>query len=76
MSGPTSHQSRVANQFAGEPKEGLLEVIVGLGRDIIILKVFLAVECDGLSLHFALLDIDFVAAKDNGNILANAYQVA
>lgn len=33
-------------------------------------------ECDGLGLDLALLDINLVAAKDDGNVLANADEVA
>lgn len=70
-----TYQSRVANQLPGEPKEGLLEVVIGLGRDVVILEVLLAVEGDGLGLHLALLDIDLVAAENDGNVLANTGQV-
>jgi hypothetical protein len=41
-------------------QERLLEVVVGLGGDVVVLEVFLAVESDGLGLDFALLDIDLV----------------
>merc|ERR1719429_739551 len=40
---------RVTNQFSGQPEEGLLEVVIGLGRDVIILKVLLTVENNGFS---------------------------
>jgi hypothetical protein len=33
------------------------------------------VESDGLGLDLALLDIDLVAAKDNGDVLANADKI-
>jgi len=61
----------VANQLPGEPEERLFEVVVGLGRDVVVLQVLLAMEGDGLSLDFALLDIDLVAAQNNGDVLAN-----
>ena len=32
-------------------------------------------ECDGLGLHLALLYVDFVTAKDDGNVLANTDEV-
>src|SRR5215475_8230560 len=41
-------QLRVANEFSGQPKERLLEVVVGLGRNVVVLQVLLAMECDGL----------------------------
>jgi hypothetical protein len=34
------------------------------------------VEGDGLGLDFALFHVDFVAAQDDGNVLADADQVA
>ena len=37
---------RVADELAREPEEGLLEVVVGLGRDVVVLEVLLAVEGD------------------------------
>lgn len=33
------------------------------------------VESDGLGLHFTLLDVDFVAAEDDWDILANANKI-
>lgn len=65
----------VADQFSGEPKEGLFEVVVRLCGDVVVLQVLLAVEGDCLGLDFALLHIDFVAAQDDGNVLTNTNQV-
>ena len=70
-----TYQLGVANQLAGEPEEGLLEVVVGLGGDIVVLEVLLAVEGDGLGLHLALLDVDLVTAQDDGDGLADTDQV-
>ena len=70
-----AYQLGVADKLAGEPKEGLLEVVVGLGRDVVVLEVLLAVESDGLGLDLALLDIDLVAAQDNGDVLADTDEV-
>ena len=33
-------------------------------------------EGDGLGLHLALLDIDLVSGEDNGNVLADAHEIA
>lgn len=65
----------VANELAGEPQERLLEVVVGLGRDVVVLEVLLAVESDGLGLDFALLNIDLVAAEDNGDVFADTDEI-
>jgi hypothetical protein len=40
------------------------------------LQVLLAVEGDGLCLDFALLDIDLVAGENNGNVFADADEIA
>lgn len=45
----------VANQFPGEPEEGLFKVVVGLGRDVVVLEVLFAVEGDGFGLDLAFL---------------------
>lgn len=66
---------RVADQLASEPQEGLLKVVVGLGRDIIVLQVLLAVECDGFCLDLALLDIDLVTAKNNWDVFADTDKI-
>jgi hypothetical protein len=39
------------------------------------LEVLLAVERDGLGLDFALFDVDFVAAEDDGDVFADADEV-
>ena len=73
--GAAAYQTGVANQLASQPQEGLLEVIIGLGRDVVILQVLLAVEGDGLGLHLALLHVDLVAAQDDGDVLADADEI-
>jgi len=75
MTSVYAYQSLVADELPCEPQEGLLEVVVGLGGDVVVLEVLLAVEGDGLGLDLALLDIDLVAGQDNGDVLANADQV-
>jgi hypothetical protein len=40
------------------------------------LKVLLAVESDGLGLDFALLNIDLVAGQNDGDVLADADEIA
>ena len=71
----STHQSLVADELSGEPEERLLEVVVGLGGDIVVLKVLLAVEGNGLDLHLTLLDVDLVAAEDNGDVFADTNEV-
>jgi hypothetical protein len=57
-------------------QERLLEVIVGLCGNIVVLKVLLSVKGDGLGLDLSLLYIDFVSAKNDGNVFANTSQIA
>jgi len=66
----------VAGELTSEPEEGLLELIVGLGADLEVLKTLLAVELDGLYLDLTILDIDLVAAKHDGDLLADADEIA
>lgn len=65
----------VADEFPGEPEEGLLEVVVGLCRDVVVLEVLLSVEGDGLGLDLALLHVDLVAGEDDGDVLADADKI-
>jgi len=68
-------KSAVSDQFSGQPKEWLLEVVVGLRRDIVVLKVLLSVECDCLGLDLSFLHVDLVAAEDDRDVLANTNNV-
>ena len=67
---------RLTDELPRQPEEGLLKVVVGLGRDVVVLQVLLAVEHDGLGLDLAVLDVDLVAAQHDGDVLADADQVA
>jgi hypothetical protein len=70
-----TNQSRVANKLSCQPQEWLLEVVIGLGGDVVVLKVLLSVESDCLSLHLSLLNINLVTGEDDGDILADADQI-
>jgi hypothetical protein len=70
-----TYEGGVADELASEPEEGLLKVVVGLGRDIVVLEVLLSVEGDGLGLDLSLLDIDLVTAENNGDVLANSDEI-
>lgn len=61
----------VTGELADEPEEGLLKVVVALGRDIVVLHMrLLPVELDLLGLHLAVLDIDLVPAEHDRDVLA------
>jgi hypothetical protein len=70
-----TNQLGVANQLASKPQEGLLEVVVGLGGDVVVLKVLLPVEGNSLGLDLSLLDVDLVTAQDNGDVFADADEI-
>lgn len=70
-----TYQLGVANKLASEPKEGLLEVVVGLGGDIVVLEVLLAVEGDGLGLDLALLHVDLVTSENDGDVLTDTDEI-
>ena len=68
-------QVGVTDQLPGQPEERLLEVVVGLGRDVVVLEVLLSVEHDGLCLDLPVLDVDLVAGEDDGDVLTDPDQV-
>ena len=71
-----TYELGVADKLSCKPKERLLEVVVGLRRDVVVLKVLFAMECDGLCLDLAFLDIDLVAGENNRDVLADADKIA
>lgn len=70
-----THKLGVASKLASEPKEGLLKVVVGLGGNVVVLEVLLAVEGDGLGLDLALLHVDLVTGEDDRDVLADTDEV-
>lgn len=73
--GTATYQTLVADEFPRKPQEGFLEVVVGLGGDVVVLQVLLAVESDCLGLDLSLLHIDLVAAKDDRDVLADTDEI-
>ena len=63
------------DESAKQPDEGLLELIVALGRDVVVLQVLLSVESDLLGLDLAVLHIDLVSDENNGNVLADTDEI-
>lgn len=70
-----TYQGLISNQFPSQPQEGFLEVVVRFGRDVVVLKIFLAVECDGFGLDLALLHINLVPTEHDRDVLANADEI-
>ena len=75
VSSGVTYKTGVSDELASQPEEGLLEVVVGLGGDVVVLQVLLAVEGDGLGLDLSLLHIDLVATEDDWDVLANTDEV-
>jgi hypothetical protein len=73
--GSNELKAGVADELSGQPQEGLLEVVVGLGRNVVVLEVLLAVESDGLGLDLTFLNIDLVTGQDDRDVLANSDEV-
>ena len=65
----------VASELTGKPQERLFEVVVGLGGDVVVLQVLLAVESDLLGLDLTILDLNFVTAQDDRDVLADSGQI-
>ena len=66
----------ITRELSRQVEEGLFIVVVTLGRDLIVLEVLLPVKGDLLGLHLAVLDIDFVATEDDGDVLAHSGEVS
>mmetsp|Transcript_2567 Transcript_2567/g.8060 ORF Transcript_2567/g.8060 Transcript_2567/m.8060 type:complete len:233 (-) Transcript_2567:67-765(-) len=63
------------SEFASQPEERTLKVVVTLGRDVIVGEVLLAVEGDLLGLDLASLDVNLVTAQNDRDVVANANQI-
>ena len=68
-------KGRVANELSSEPKERLLEVVVGFGRNVIVLKVLLSVESNCLCLDLSLLDIDLVTTEHDRDVFTDTDEI-
>jgi len=65
----------VANKLPCQPQERLLEVVVRLGRDFEVLQVLLSMESNSACLDFALLDVNFVSTKNDGDVFADTFEI-
>ncbi len=62
----------VGCELSADPQEWLLKVVVALGRDVIVLKVLLAVKLNVLGAHLTILAVDLVSAEADGDAFAHA----
>lgn len=65
----------VSDKSSEEPDEWLLELIVALGRDIVVLEVLLSVESDLLGLDLSVLNVNLVSNENDGDVLANSDEI-
>lgn len=65
----------VADELSCKPKEWLLKVIIGFGRDVVVLQVLFAMESNGFRLDFTFFDVDLVSAENNWDIFANTDKI-
>ena len=68
-------QCWITQQLAEEPDEGLFELVVAFGGDVVVLETLLAMEDDLLGLDFAIFHIHLVSHQDYGDIVAYSDQV-
>ena len=71
-----SLQVRISNQFSSKPDEGLSKVVVCFGRNVIVLKILLSAEDNGLCLNLSVLNIHFVATQHDQDVLTHSYQIS
>lgn len=70
-----TYQVWIADELSRQPKEGFLEVVVGLSRDIVILEVLLSMKCNSLRLDFTLLHINLISAENDGYLFTDSNEV-
>ena len=61
-------QVGIVLELADQIDEGLLVVVVALNGEFVVLDILLAVEGDSSGLDLTFLEIDLVAAQNNGDI--------
>mmetsp|Transcript_69404 Transcript_69404/g.195761 ORF Transcript_69404/g.195761 Transcript_69404/m.195761 type:complete len:253 (+) Transcript_69404:244-1002(+) len=69
-------QAPLVREAPGEPEEGLLEVVVAPGAQVVVLQVALAVELDVFRLDLPVLHVDLVPHEDDRDVLADSHDVA
>mmetsp|Transcript_12107 Transcript_12107/g.20095 ORF Transcript_12107/g.20095 Transcript_12107/m.20095 type:complete len:238 (-) Transcript_12107:71-784(-) len=65
----------VSTELARQPQKRFFKIVVGLGRDIVILEVLLSVEGNLLGLDLSVLDFNLISAENNRDVFADASQV-
>ena len=68
-------QLGIVSKATGQPEEGLLEIVVGLSRDVVVLEVLSAVEGNHLCLDLTVGGVDLVTHEDDGDVVADTGDV-
>ena len=58
-----------------KPDERLFELVIALGRNVVVLEVLLSVESDLLGFYLSVLNIDFVTDQDNWDVFTNSDKI-
>ena len=68
-------QGRIASEGSQNPQEWLLILIVGFGRDVIVLEIPLSVEGNLSGFNFPVFLVHFVANQHNWDVLADSCEI-
>jgi hypothetical protein len=67
-----TYQSVIFEEPPRQQQEGFLQVVVGLGTDVVVREVLFTVEDHVLRLHPPVFEIDLVSTEDDWDIFAHA----
>ena len=70
-----TYKPLVTCQLSCQPQERLLEVVVGFGRNVVVLKVLLSMESDSFGFNLSLLYVHLISTKDDRDIFANSDKI-
>ena len=63
------------SELSKKPDKWLFELVVRLGRDIVVLQVLLSVENNLLGFDFSVFNINFVTNQNDWNVFANSDKI-
>jgi hypothetical protein len=69
-------QARLIGESTSKPEEGLLEVVVTPGRQIVVLEVSLTMELNVTGFHLSVLDIDLVSNQHDWDVLTDPNDIS
>lgn len=66
----------VPNQLPCKIQKWLFIIVIAFGRDLMVLKVLLPVECYLFWLHLPVLDINFITTQNNRNVFTHPAEIS